>query len=65
LVGKTLSDLALPQRIGVQVVAIQRSDGTAIYHPNSDFRLKAGDIMVLVGQSGAAAAVQEMEPEIS
>jgi voltage-gated potassium channel len=64
LVGRTLDELSLPQKIGVQVVAIQRSDGTAIYHPNSDFRLKIGDILVLVGQRGAAAAVQEMEPEI-
>jgi voltage-gated potassium channel len=63
LVGKTLSELALPQKIGVQVVAIQRSDGTAIYHPTAEFRLKAGDIMVLVGQRGAAAAVQELEPQ--
>ena len=64
LVGRTLDELSLPKKIGVQVVAIQRSDGTAIYHHNSDFRLKIGDILVLVGQRGAAAAVQELEPEI-
>ena len=63
LVGKTLSDLSLPQNLGVQVVAIHRLDGTAIYHPNADFRLKIGDILVLVGQSGAAAAVGELEPQ--
>jgi voltage-gated potassium channel len=61
LVGRTLSELALPEKVGAQVVAIQRADGTAIYHPNADFRLKIGDILVLVGQSGAAAAVGELD----
>ena len=63
LVGRTLSDLSLPQNLGVQVVAIHRLDGTAIYHPNADFRLKSGDILVLVGQRGAAAAVGDLEPQ--
>jgi voltage-gated potassium channel len=64
LIGKTLKDLNLPHKIGVQVVALQRSDGTAVYHPGSEVRLNVGDILVLVGQRGAATAVQELEQQM-
>ncbi len=63
LCGKTLRELALPRRAGVQVVAVRRADGEAIYQPTPDLKLAGGDTLVLVGKRGAAAAIQEMQAQ--
>jgi len=63
LVGKTLRELELPRRVGVQVVAIRRADGQAVYHPGPDETLQAGDRLVLIGQRGVAEAVQALQDE--
>ncbi len=62
LCGKTLRELALPRRAGVQVVAVRRADGQAVYHPTPDLELASGDTLVLIGKRGAAAAVEELQP---
>lgn len=62
LCGKTLRELALPRRAGVQVVAVRRADGQAVYHPTPDLKLASGDTLVLVGKRGVAAAVEELQP---
>jgi voltage-gated potassium channel len=62
LCGKTLRELALPRRAGVQVVAVRRADGEAVYHPTPDLKLAGGDTLVLVGKRGAATAIQDMQP---
>ena len=63
LVGRTLRELALPSRVGAQVVAIRRISGEAVYHPTSEYKLAAGDTLVLVGQRGVATAVQKLQPD--
>jgi len=62
LVGKTLAELALRRHAGVLVVAVRRAGGEAIYTPGSDFRLQAGDTLVLVGARGAAEAIERLQP---
>ena len=47
-VGQTLGGVELRSRTGVNVVAIVR-DGRPFHNPSSDFRLAAGDILVLLG----------------
>jgi voltage-gated potassium channel len=63
LIGRSLRELELPRRIGVQVVAVLRSSGQAIYQPRSDLRLEPGDTLILIGKRGAANAVQQMQVE--
>jgi CPA2 family monovalent cation:H+ antiporter-2 len=46
--GKTLAEAGLGERSGVTVIAVVR-DGRSTPNPPSDFRLTAGDILVLLG----------------
>ena len=48
LVGASLAEASLRQRWGVGVVAIQRG-AEIVPNPESDFRLEAGDILVVLG----------------
>ncbi len=59
LVGKTLKELELPKRAGVQVCAVQRN-GDIVYQPDPEFCLAAEDVLVLVGKRGSAEAVENM-----
>jgi len=63
LIGRTLKQLALPQRIGVHVVAVRRADGQTAYNPRPDLQLAAGDTLVLIGERGVATAVQKLQVE--
>ncbi|MCP4378968.1 MAG: potassium channel protein [bacterium] len=62
LVGKSLKELELPHRVGVHICAIQRGSAEMLYQPAPDFVLAAGDILVLIGPSGAVSAVEAMVP---
>lgn len=56
--GITLADIGLRTRTGVSVVAVIRG-GTTVPSPRADFRLRGGDVAVLVGSPeaiGEAAA---------
>ncbi|OYT73798.1 MAG: hypothetical protein CFK52_00105 [Chloracidobacterium sp. CP2_5A] len=46
--GRSLRELALRPTFGVTVVAVQRGSETLI-NPDADFRLAAGDVLVLLG----------------
>jgi len=61
LIGKSLMELGLPQKIGVHVCAVQRDSGESIYQPAPGFVLGQGDTLVLIGPSGSAAAVAAMD----
>ncbi len=61
IVGQTLEELALPRKIGAHVVAVRREDGKVVYHPTPDMQLAAGDTLVLVGEKGAAEAVEKLQ----
>lgn len=63
LVGRTLQELELPRRIGVHVVAVRRARGETIYHPTADLRLEAGDVLILIGERGAAKDVEQLQVE--
>lgn len=60
LVGQTLADLALPRRIGATVVAVRRADGETVYRVKPRLTLQAGDVLILVGQRGAADAAAKI-----
>jgi K+:H+ antiporter len=48
IAGKTLAEAGLGERSGVTVIAVVR-DGRSTPNPPADFRLTAGDILVLLG----------------
>jgi trk system potassium uptake protein TrkA len=58
-VGQTLSDLQLPKRYGVTVVALRRVGQPAALSPTPDQPLRADDILVVVSQRGAIAGLME------
>lgn len=63
-VGKSLDELQLRSRAGVTVIASVRN-GTSIPNPHPDFRLAAGDVLVLLGSHKALdEAVQILSPPI-
>lgn len=49
-VGRTLAELDLRRRLGVQVVAIRRSGAEAAQLPEPDMRLQPGDILFVAGR---------------
>ena len=56
-IGKTLEELDL-QELGCEVSAIRRH-GIKAMEPAPDTRLKAGDIVVLLGQPAGLSAAEE------
>jgi uncharacterized protein with PhoU and TrkA domain len=56
LVGRRLSDLQLPRRYGVNVVAIRRVEGGQgrLVLPQAELVIQSTDVLVLVGPPGAA-----------
>ncbi|MCA8959646.1 MAG: TrkA family potassium uptake protein [Planctomycetes bacterium] len=58
-VGHALSELELPRRYGVIIVAIRQSRTGAVLLPQPDARLEQGDVMVVVAQEGAVARMME------
>jgi voltage-gated potassium channel len=55
LVGHTLRDSPLRRSTNATVVAIKRADGKAIFSPDPDAVLAAGDTLILVGPSGISS----------
>jgi len=58
-VGQTLSDLQLPKRYGVTVVALRRVGEVTSLTPDPQSPMKADDILVVVSQRGAIAKLME------
>lgn len=59
LAGKTLRELALPQRFGVSVVAIQRGR-RVLTPPGADERLREGDLLVVIGPDKGLQELEEV-----
>jgi len=57
LCGK-LRELKLPNRFGVQVIAVNRS-GKLEVGPNADFEIKPGDRLVVIGSNAQLAKLRE------
>jgi voltage-gated potassium channel len=53
LIGKSLKDSHLRDQVGLIVVAIKRSDGTAVFAPTADQIFQQGDSLITVGKSGS------------
>jgi trk system potassium uptake protein TrkA len=58
-VGQTLSDLQLPSRYGVTVVALRRVGEAASLSPRANEPMRADDILVVVSQRGAIGKLME------
>jgi trk system potassium uptake protein TrkA len=56
LVGR-LEQLKLPNRFGVQVIAVNR-DGRLEVSPRADYELRPGDKIVLIGSNEAIAQLR-------
>jgi trk system potassium uptake protein TrkA len=58
---KTLEELALPRRFGLQVVAIRREGQKTVSLPEPGETLAEGDVLVVVSREGAVQRVLELE----
>lgn len=59
VVGHTLRDVDLEERTGGTLVALQRGTHT-MGNPDSDTRLEAGDVLVVVGSRNSQEAVADL-----
>jgi CPA2 family monovalent cation:H+ antiporter-2 len=60
--GKNLDEIELRSRTGVTVIAVVR-DGKSTHNPAPEFRLAAGDVLVLLGShKGLDDAIQILSP---
>ena len=49
VVGQTIADTALRSKTGALILAVRRGESD-VATPDADFRLAAGDVLVVVGQ---------------
>ena len=62
--GKSLEEIELRARSGVTVIAVVR-DGVSIQNPAAEFRLAAGDVLVLLGSHKELdQAIQILSPPL-
>lgn len=60
-IGKTLSDLRLPEKNGIDVVTIKSSEFAGTIPPRSDLPLRRGDFLVLGGSKKRLDELQELD----
>ena len=58
-VGKTLKELNVRAKMGVNIIAVESGNTTNV-SPSADYPIKAGDIMVVLGENAALEAVQKL-----
>ncbi len=58
-VGKTIRELNVRAKLGVNIIAVESGSETNVA-PGADYRIQAGDIMVVLGDSYALEAVQKL-----
>ena len=58
-VGKTLKELNVRAKMGVNIIAVQ-SEGKTNVSPSADYCIQAGDMMVVLGENYALEAVQKL-----
>ena len=59
LVGKTLAEARVRQRMGGMAIAIKHRNGTSSFDPGPDTQLKAGDILVIIHKPEAELELEE------
>jgi len=58
-VGKTLKELNIRAKLGVNIIAVESNEKTNV-SPSADYKILAGDIMVVLGDTLALEAVQKL-----
>lgn len=58
-VGKTLIELNVRAKLGVNIIAIER-EGAINVSPGANYQINEGDIMVILGDTAALHAVQKL-----
>ena len=58
-VGRTLKELNVRAKLGVNIIAVE-SGGSTNVSPTADYKIKAGDVMVVLGDNKALEAVQKL-----
>ena len=58
-VGKTLKDLNIRAKLGVNIIAVESGKKTNV-SPSADYRILEGDIMVVLGDNYSLEAVQKL-----
>ncbi len=58
-VGKTLKELNVRAKLGVNIIAVESGKGTNV-SPAADYLIRQGDIMVVLGDNHALEAVQKL-----
>ena len=57
--GKTLRELNVRAKLGVNIIAIRR-DGSIAVSPSAEYEMKEADVVVVLGDSRALEAVQKL-----
>lgn len=58
-VGKTILELNVRAKLGVNIIAVENKETTNV-SPSANYRIEAGDIMVVLGDNKALEAVQKL-----
>ncbi len=58
-VGKTLKDLNVRAKVGVNIIAVE-SGGSTYVSPTAEHKLCSGDVLVVLGDNAALEAVQKL-----
>jgi len=58
-VGKSLKELNVRAKMGVNIIAVESGEKTNV-SPAADYRIQAGDVMVVLGENYALEAVQKL-----
>lgn len=59
LVDRMLGDCGLVAATGITVMAVRRSDGSFAHHPDADYVLRDGDVLITLGTTDQQAALEE------
>ena len=59
-VGKTLEDLDLRNRYGVQVIIAKRGAPEHVFFPTREFLIQEGDVLILMASDGDLRRVQDL-----
>jgi Trk K+ transport system NAD-binding subunit len=59
LAGQSLRQANLPRQVGLLVVALRGKDGQTKFNPDPDTILQPEDTMIVIGQTGSLAKLEE------
>ncbi|MBN2375218.1 MAG: potassium channel protein [Sedimentisphaerales bacterium] len=60
LIGQSLRQANLPREVGILVVGMKTAGGKVIFNPNPDIVMQVNDTMIVIGQSGSMAKLEEL-----